>query len=88
MTDHLKEAKEIVEIAEHLTDDHSVMAIAYAQVAQTHALIALVERLTFDGQKGAYIDRADYAAAMDEVEATIGTRVRTCPYCSGEECSH
>lgn len=30
----------------------------------------------------------NWSAAMDEVDATLGTRVRSCPHCPGEECSH
>jgi hypothetical protein len=31
---------------------------------------------------------ANWNEAMDEVEATLSDRVRACPHCAGEECSH
>jgi hypothetical protein len=34
------------------------------------------------------IDPYDWSDAMDEVEVTLSDRVRACPHCAGEECSH
>jgi hypothetical protein len=92
--DHLERAIDYIQVAENTEDVQR--AQDFAQTAIAHALIALVKRLTFGGPQRpvsydwskARVDREDYAHAMDEAAERIGQRVRACPHCSAEECSH
>ena len=81
---HLEQSKNCIDSAQSVSLDFAPLK---AQLAIAHALIALVERLDAPAPTSR-IDPDAYAAIMDEVEATLGDRVRACPYCMGEECSH